>query len=100
MLFFFCSPQETLDGFHSLQIKTVGDLARSTVAQIETYPIPVPKLLTAQKALALFQAQSVNAKNDELSPPAASTSEQIICTYSSSKQKIDTSIVFFFRFSN
>ena len=79
---FVRSPSETLDDFHSLQIKTVGDLARSTAAQIETYPIPAPKLLNAQKALALFQAQSVNAKNDESFRPAASTSEEINCTYS------------------
>jgi hypothetical protein len=53
--FFSCS--DYIDQFRLLQIRTVGDLARSTIAQIETYPIPSPKLSNIDKALSAYRMQ-------------------------------------------
>jgi len=64
-------------------MNTVGDIARSTAAQIEVYPIPPPKLANIQKALSLYQERLVTSPS--LSPiigesltPIASTSEEPI----------------------
>ena len=35
-------------------MRTIGDIARATANQIETYPIPIPKLVNIQKALETF----------------------------------------------
>ena len=69
-------------------MNTVGDIARSTAAQIEVYPLPPPKLANIQKALALYQERLVTSPS--LSPiigpivesltPIATTSEEPIGT--------------------
>lgn len=67
-------------------MNTVGDIARSTAAQIEVYPLPPPKLANIQKALSLYQERLVTspslspiiASNGESLTPIASTSEETI----------------------
>jgi hypothetical protein len=67
-------------------MNTVGDIARSTAAQIEVYPIPPPKLANIQKALSLYQERLVTSPslspiigtNGESLTPIASTSEEPI----------------------
>ncbi|CAF3923293.1 unnamed protein product [Rotaria magnacalcarata] len=47
-------PTNTIEYFHSISINTIGDLARATADQIETYPIPSPKLTNIQNALSFL----------------------------------------------
>ncbi|CAF4342449.1 unnamed protein product, partial [Rotaria socialis] len=47
-------PISTIEYFHSISINTIGDLARATAVQIETYPIPSPKLTNIQNALSFL----------------------------------------------
>jgi len=82
----FFSPTNAINYFHSIKMNTVGDIARSTAAQIEVYPIPPPKLANIQKALSLYQERLVNSPslspiigtNGESLTPIASTSEEPI----------------------
>ncbi|CAF0982498.1 unnamed protein product [Rotaria sp. Silwood1] len=79
-------PTNAINYFHSIKMNTVGDIARSTAAQIEVYPIPPPKLANIQKALLLYQERLINSPslspiigtNGESLTPIASTSEESI----------------------
>jgi hypothetical protein len=83
------SPTSAINYFHSIRMNTVGDIARSTAAQIEVYPIPPPKLANIQKALSLYQERLVTSPslspiigtNGESLTPIASTSEEPIGIY-------------------
>jgi hypothetical protein len=83
----FFSSTDTLNYFHSNNINTIGDIARSTSNQIETYPIPSPKLANIQKALSLYQQRLINPSSvsppitDESLIPIACTSEETIRMY-------------------
>ena len=67
-------------------MNTVGDIARSTAAQIEVYPLPPPKLSNIQKAFSIYQERLVTSPslspiigtNGESLTPVASTSEETI----------------------
>ena len=80
------SPTNAINYFRSIKINTVGDIARSTAAQIEVYPIPPPKLANIRKALSLYQERLVTSPslspiigtNGESLTPIASTSEEPI----------------------
>jgi hypothetical protein len=75
----FSSPTDTLTYFHSNQINTIGDIARATSIQIETYPIPPPKLTNIQKALEHFAtSSSILPTNETTIIPIATTSEETI----------------------
>ncbi|CAF4368996.1 unnamed protein product, partial [Adineta steineri] len=79
-------PTNAINYFRSIKMSTVGDIARSTAAQIEVYPLPPPKLANIQKALSLYQERLVTSPslspiigtNDETLTPIASTSEEPI----------------------
>ncbi|CAF0942179.1 unnamed protein product [Rotaria sordida] len=79
-------PTNAINYFRSIKMNTVGDIARSTAAQIEVYPIPPPKLANIQKALSLYQERLINSPslspiigtNGESLTPIASTSEETI----------------------
>ncbi len=78
----FSSPTDTLTYFHSNQINTIGDIARATSIQIETYPIPPPKLANIQKALEHFAtSSSILPTNETAIIPIATTSEETIRMY-------------------
>ncbi|UJR21601.1 hypothetical protein I4U23_024683 [Adineta vaga] len=79
-------PTNAINYFRSIKMNTVGDIARSTAAQIEVYPLPPPKLSNIQKALSLYQERLVTSPslspiigiNSESLTPIASTSEEPI----------------------
>ncbi|CAF4869515.1 unnamed protein product [Rotaria sp. Silwood1] len=75
-------PANTIDYFHSNNIHTIGNIAQLTPNQIETYPIPLPKLANIQKVLSLYEEQlikssSISSKIDNMNE-SLSTSEEII----------------------
>lgn len=67
-------------------MKTIGDLARCTIEQIESFSLPTPKLSNLQKLLSTYenQLEKTSTKiltidnNDDLSPPIATTSDEDI----------------------
>ncbi|CAM4828837.1 unnamed protein product [Rotaria magnacalcarata] len=79
-------PTNAINYFRSIKLNTVGDIARSTAAQIEVYPLPPPKLANILKALSLYQERLINSPslspivgtNGEPLTPIASTSEEPI----------------------
>ncbi|CAM4900250.1 unnamed protein product [Rotaria socialis] len=79
-------PTNAINYFRSIKLNTVGDIARSTAAQIEVYPLPPPKLANILKALSLYQERLINSPslspivgtNGESLTPIASTSEEPI----------------------
>jgi hypothetical protein len=79
---FYFSPTDTLTYFHSNQINTIGDIARLTSIQIETYPIPSPKVTNIQKSLEHFATSSSILPTNEIAViPIATTSEETIRMY-------------------
>ncbi len=79
---FSFSPTDTLTYFHSNQINTIGDIARLTSIQIETYPIPSPKVTNIQKSLEHFATSSLILPTNEIAViPIATTSEETIRMY-------------------
>lgn len=67
-----------------MNIITIGDLARSTSVQIETYPIPSPKLTNIQQALKLYEENL--AKCSSASPPTDDMNESSMSIRNSSEE--------------
>ncbi|CAF0869214.1 unnamed protein product [Adineta steineri] len=73
-------PTDVINYFHSNKINTVGDVARSTSVQIETYPIPSPKVVNIEKALSRYEkhlnnSSSINHTRHSLLPTATTLEE-------------------------
>lgn len=92
-------PLETLsDEFGQCPLKTIGDLARCTAEQIESFSLPTAKLSDLQKALATYESQLEKTStkiltmdnNDDLSPPVATTSEDDSTGQSQTMEKPST----------
>lgn len=67
-------------------MSTVGDIARSTAAQIEVYPLPPPKLSNILRALSLYQERLVNSPS--LSPIIGTNDESLTTIPSTSEEPI------------
>ncbi|CAF1077573.1 unnamed protein product [Rotaria sordida] len=74
----------TIDYFYSNNIKTIGDIARLTSAQIEIYPIPSPKLINIQKVFSLYEEQLT--KSSSISPPIDNINESLMPIASTSEE--------------
>jgi hypothetical protein len=102
------SPTNAINYFRSIKMNTVGDIARSTAAQIEVYPIPPPKLANIQKALSLYQERLITSPslspiigtNGESLTPIASTSEEPIGIWNHFSRKIKSFCFFFLAISD
>ena len=77
------SPAHLLDQFRATNIVTVDDLARLNVAQVETYPIPPPKLATIQRVLSRYHEYLHNAPTTgELQIPISVEYKKLTGAYS------------------